>query len=170
VTLSGGEPTAQPDFSQAILQACKSLGIHSAIETSGACEWDSLAMLLPDTDLVYFDLKHVDPALHVKYTGKPNDHILENLTHLVKNHANVIVRIPLIPGYNDDDDHMRRLAAYLSSLNQKLELELIPYHRLGVLKYQGLGRNYSFNHAAAVEKEALMEREEFLQSLGMRIF
>jgi pyruvate formate lyase activating enzyme len=170
VTLSGGEPTAQPEFSQAILQACNSHGIDTAIETSGACEWNSLARLLPSTDLVFFDLKHINSDLHMKHTGKTNDQILVNLKHLVNHHHNVVVRVPLIPGFSDDDEYLRLLAAYLSSLDQKLELELIPYHRLGVSKYQQLGRKYSMNDAAAVEKEALIDREGFLQSLGMRIF
>ena len=169
VTLSGGEPTAQPEFSHAILEACRSLDIHTTIETSGACDWESLGQLLPSTDLVYYDLKQINPTLHDQYTGISNTRILENLGRLVSNHDNIIVRLPLIPGYNDDDDHMLELASYLASLDSHLKLELIPYHQLGCSKYVRLGRTYSLEDVASVEPERRVEREQFLQSHGVKI-
>ena len=169
VTLSGGEPTAQPEFSHAILEACKTLSIHTVIETSGFCDWDSLGLLLHCTDLIYFDLKQINSTLHGQYTGKSNERILENLRRLVISHDNIIVRFPLIPGYNDDDDQLLDVASYLASIDPHLKLELIPFHQLGCSKYVRLGRTYALEGTAPIALDRRVEREQFLQSHGVNI-
>ncbi len=169
ITLSGGEPTAQPEFSRAILRSCQDLGIHTAIETCGACEWELLDQLLPFSDRVYFDLKHLDTKLHTRFTQAGNRQILENLSLLIQHHTDLVIRMPLIPGFNDDDDHLISLASHLTGFNPQPELELIPYHRLGSGKYFRLGRRYAFEDSAAIEPEILFERQQFLRAQGVRI-
>lgn len=169
VTLSGGEPTAQADFARAILEGCKRLGIHTVVETSGMCPWESLASLLPGTDLIYFDVKHLDPLAHERHTGKPNARILANLKHLVVEPVETIVRLPLVPGFNDDDDHLSLLAAFITTLERRLAIQLIPFHQLGSAKYQRLGRSYALRSLRPVDQEQLDERKEFLRSFGATV-
>jgi pyruvate formate lyase activating enzyme len=169
VTLSGGEPTSQTDFSNSILEACKEHGIHTTIETCGACEWEQLAQLLPFTDLIYFDVKHLDPAQHLNFTGAPNEQILANLARLIQLQNDLVIRLPLIPGYNDNDEHLINMATFLKSLKPGLPLELIPYHRLGNEKYARLGQTYPFEGVPPTKPEQLEEREQFLQTLGLEL-
>lgn len=169
VTLSGGEPTRQADFSKSLLANCQSQGIHTAIETSGYCIWDKLEQLHPHCDLIYFDLKHLDAALHREFTGQSNDAILENFERLVKVHPNVVVRLPLVPGYNDDDEHLLHLTSYLASIQADLMVELIPYHKLGCSKYERLGREYLLPTIPTVNDGHLAERHRFLQTHGLHL-
>jgi pyruvate formate lyase activating enzyme len=169
VTLSGGEPALQPLFSEAILAGSKTLGINTAIETCGGSTWEALETLLPYCDLVYFDIKHLDPHRHKAYTGSSNGHILRNFERTIASQADVVVRLPLIPGFNDSNDHMIRFATYLKAINPELECELIPYHRLGISKYKNLGRDCLLEDLPAVEPAYLVNRSDFLISQGLNI-
>jgi pyruvate formate lyase activating enzyme len=102
MTLTGGEPTMQPEFAEALLRLAKNEGLHTAIETCGAVRWDNISRLLPHLDLVLFDVKHVDPIVHRKFTGASNAVILENLRRTTGTGANLAVRVPLIPEFNAD--------------------------------------------------------------------
>jgi pyruvate formate lyase activating enzyme len=169
VTLSGGEPTLQPQFSEAILRGCKSRGIHTAIETCGACPWAELEAILPYCDLVYFDVKDLDPQRHQEFTGRSNELILSNLEQILRFKEKVIVRIPIIPGINDSEEHIAQVADYIQSLDSRLECELIPYHRLGIAKYKNLGRTYQMGKLQPVSRAYLEKQKMLLSSFGISV-
>ncbi len=139
VTLTGGEVTAQPDFAAAILDGCRSAGIHSAIETSGACSWDRLERLADRADLVLYDLKLIDPAQHRRWCGTDNAAILDNARRLAG--RDVQVRVPLIPGITDTPANLDAIFAFMrqASLGRAA---LLPYNPSAGAKYEWLGLPY----------------------------
>jgi pyruvate formate lyase activating enzyme len=141
VTLSGGEPVAQPAFAAALLAACREQGIRTAIETCGFAQPETFRSVALSADLVLFDLKLVDAAKHQRYTGASNRLILANLEDLVARGRPVTVRIPVVPGINDTAEDIAAFADYLGRLHPT-EVNLLPYHRIGADKYRRLGRNY----------------------------
>jgi pyruvate formate lyase activating enzyme len=165
VTLSGGEPALQPEFSRAILVACQTEGIHTAIETAGNCAWDDLAMLLPATDLVMMDLKHMDAAKHRAATGVSNERILENARRLAASDKPLIFRIPIVPTVNDTPEEVAAIACFVRELGslraaggndgQSLSLELLMFHRLASDKYTSLGLIYRARDLVAPTKEQM---------------
>ena len=156
VTLSGGEPLLQPEFCRAILRACARRGLHTALDTAGHAPQESLAQLLPFLDLVLYDLKLADPVLHRRWTGSDNRRVIENL-HFLDGQVRLWLRVPLIPGVNDDDAAIEALAALCRGLRLE-RIVLLPYHRFGSGKYLALGRPYELEglgamtaaHAAAI--------------------
>lgn len=138
ITISGGEPLFQPTFCLQLLEAAKSAGIHTAIETSGYAKKEILQATLPYTDLFLFDYKISDPLLHKKWTGTDNQIILENLRMLVSENKSVLLRCPLIPGINDDIKHLRAITRLCKALS--LKAKIMPYHNMGIRKEQQLGR------------------------------
>ena len=118
VTLTGGEPLFQPEFSRELLKACKKLEIHTAIETSGFSNWQQLDSLLPYLDLIFYDFKHIDPKLHLNYTGVSNEKILKNLKNLNNKFTSgdIIVRIPFIPGFNSKDGTQKQMFKFINNL------------------------------------------------------
>lgn len=147
LTLTGGEATMQPAFAEALLRLARAEGIHTALETSGHTQWPVFERLLPHLDLLLYDVKHVDSALHRHYTGLDNALILENLRRIADLPApKIIVRVPVIPGFNADESSLSAIAAFVLSLGQRVsEINLLPYHALGKSKYQALGRDYPWD-------------------------
>jgi pyruvate formate lyase activating enzyme len=144
VTLSGGEPTMQPEFSRAILKACKNQGIHTAMETCADTDAKILMSILKHLDLLYIDIKHMTPSTHCDLTGKENLRILKTIKDVAEN-ANgmpVIIRIPVIPGINDSDDNMVNTAEFVRRMKAIKKIELLPYHKLGLADYIALSRGY----------------------------
>jgi pyruvate formate lyase activating enzyme len=133
VTLSGGEPLAQPEFSIQILSQCKSSGIHAAIDTCGHAPWETVEGVLKVVDLVLYDLKHMDPIEHRKITGVSNALVLENLKRIYHEpHVALAIRIPVIPGFNDTPENMEATASFIvKDLDASVPVHLLPYHRLG---------------------------------------
>lgn len=142
VTFSGGEPLMQSAFLIEMLMACKENGLHTAIETTGLTDTDRLLDAAALLDLIFYDVKHMDDKTHRDITGVSNEKILANLAALAKIHANIVVRIPVIPGINDSTENLRKTADYAASLNIPT-IELLPYHNLGEVKYGQLGREYA---------------------------
>ena len=142
VTLSGGEPLAHPAFTAELLALCKAAGIHTAIETSGFAGEKALAQVLPHCDLVLFDIKETDAKRHADYTGVPLAPILENLHRIDDAGISTVLRLPLIPGWNDREDHLQQAKALARGLKHCTGLEIMPYHKLGAYKYDLLGRSY----------------------------
>ena len=140
VTFSGGEPLAQFDFLFALLTACRKAGLHTALDTSGHAPWNSLRKTIPLVDLYLYDLKLMDERRHQQWTGVSNVDILANLKRLSKMGKKILVRIPLIPGVNDDEQNLRQTAGFLASLETKPAVELLPYHNIAAGKLAGLGR------------------------------
>jgi pyruvate formate lyase activating enzyme len=139
ITLSGGEAAFQPEFSLAILKECRKLGLHTLVETCGYASWEVLESVLEYVDLVLFDIKHIDPEMHKKGTGMTNDIILKNAVKTAQ-YKPMKVRVPLIPDYNDSEHDIREIAAFVASLPNRIEMELLAYNPLGEGKYAQLGR------------------------------
>ena len=164
VTFSGGECMLQLDFLCEILEKCKSAGIHTAVDTAGNVPWKSFEKILPFTDLFLYDIKAFGAELHRKGTGVSNELILENLKNL-SGRADIIVRIPVIGGYNDNDEEIRQIADFLKQI-KIIKAELLPYHAMGEHKYTALGRNTeSFN----VPNKNFMNRSRQLLSHNHKI-
>ena len=139
VTLTGGEVTSQADFAEAVLAGCRSQGIHTAIETSGACAWSDLNRLLHHTDLVLYDVKLIDDAEHRRWTGASNRQVLENAAKL-SSHT-VQVRVPLIPGITDTEWNLQSMFAFLNSVGLA-SLAFLPHNPAAAAKYEWLGQEY----------------------------
>ena len=139
LTISGGEPLAQPDFSLALLRLAKEAGLHTALDTSGFAETDVLERFLPLVDLFLYDLKESDPARHLAFTGQPLEPILRNLRFLDERGAALTIRAPLIPGYNDRPEHRAAVEKLAKSLAHLRELEFLEPDRFGEEKAKWLG-------------------------------
>ncbi|UCD96898.1 MAG: glycyl-radical enzyme activating protein [Candidatus Bathyarchaeota archaeon] len=138
VTFSGGEPLMQPLFLNDLAEACKDTGMHTTLDTCGYAEPESLQGISRHIDLFLYDLKMVDDEKHVRFTGVSNSLILENLRTLSRSGENVIVRYPLIPTVNDNDEDISKLADFVSTLKGVKEVHVLPYHRSWVTKSKGL--------------------------------
>ena len=138
VTFSGGECMLRIDFLEKILKKCKSAGVHSAVDTAGNVPFEYFEKIMPYTDIFLYDIKAFSDDLHIEGTGVSNKRILENLKKLsAVFKGDIIIRIPVIPGYNDSEDEMKKISDFAKTLNVK-ETELMPYHKLGEHKYEAL--------------------------------
>ncbi len=142
ITLSGGECMAQPDFSEALLRACHEYGFNTAIETTAFANRDVVARLIPHVDYFLMDIKHMDSTKHEKFTGRPNEQILQNAKFIAENANSLTIRVPTVPTFNATPDEISAIARFASSLPNVRELHLLPYHRLGQDKYARLNRPY----------------------------
>lgn len=139
LTLSGGEPMLQADFLEGFLPLLKDGGIHVALETCGHFPWADMERIAPFLDLIYFDLKHMDPALHESYTTRGNGLILDNFRRLAASFSRVQPRMPVVPGINDGEENIRAVAAFLHECAVET-IHCLPYHRLGEAKLGRIGR------------------------------
>ncbi len=158
VTLSGGEAMAQPDFSEAIFRACHDYGFNTAIETTAFADRSVVARLIPHIDHILMDIKHMDSEKHKAYTTQPNEKILENARFIAERASHMIIRVPVVPGFNDTPDEIAAIARFANTLYGVRELHLLPYHRLGQDKYAGIGRTYTLT-------EILPPSNEHMQAL-----
>jgi pyruvate formate lyase activating enzyme len=168
VTLSGGEPLHQPAFTRALLRAGRLSGLHTAMETSGYADWETLQGVLPDLDLLLYDVKHTDARKHEALTGVTNEGIVENLRRAVRTGVSTIIRIPVIPGVNDDESNLCGLARLLHEIGSIRQIDLLPYHRLGEATYARLGKEYPLALPLPSE-EHLQSLAEFLRSEGFTV-
>lgn len=169
VTFSGGEPLAQPEFLDALLQACGRQGWHRAVDTSGFASWDTLAGMAPHTDLFLFDLKHMDTQMHRRTTGVDNVLILDNARRLAGLGAAVQFRLPLIPGLNDDDDNIRGTGLFAASLPGVQGIDVLPYHATARAKYAKLGRPYPGDGIPPSDPTQVDRAVKILQDCGLRV-
>ncbi len=167
VTLSGGEVLSQAEFALALLRRCKDEGIHTCLDTSGHGDTAKLVSLLPYVDLVYFDVKHLDPEVHRTVTGHTNELILRNLASVVASGVDLVVRVPVIPGVNDSDEAVAAMAQHMASLAPEAKIHLLPYHRLGSAKYVMLDREYPLGALAPLPPDALGGARGIVESYGM---
>jgi len=169
VTLSGGEPVSQPGFASTLLNALKAEGYHTALDTSGEAPWDSMEKVIADTDLILYDLKHMDPGIHEELTGASNARILDNLKRISELGKELVVRVPVIPGHNDSHDNFVAMGGFLENLRGIDVVELLPYHNLGVPKYIALGREYPLHGLEIPGPESLRVLAEVLEGRGQRV-
>ena len=155
VTVSGGEPLAQPGFLEALLASCKAGGFHTAIDTSGHAPGGDVERVLTYTDLVLLDIKSINPETYKTVTGVPIDRTLETLEICRKLGKKVWVRFVLVPGLTDDLDDMRRLAVFLKPYTNVERVNVIPFHKAGEYKWRDLKMDYELSDTPPPGKELL---------------
>ena len=168
MTLSGGEPLMQPEFSLAFLEALKREKIHTAFDTSCFGSQEVLKEALPLVDLFLVDFKHADPEVHRKLTGQSNERILENLRFLSEKGARIEIRIPFVPGCNDSVENLEATGRILGSLRGILCVKLLPYHALARTKYASLGMPDTMPQADSPDDDALHRAAAVLERFGLR--
>jgi glycyl-radical enzyme activating protein len=155
MTLSGGEPLFQFDFTLALCQEAQRRGLHTCIETSGFAAFAQFEQLMPFVDLFLYDYKETDPTRHREYTGVPREVIVENLLHLDRLGATTILRCPIVPGLNAREDHFTGIAALANRLDNLREVHLMPYHPLGKSKSERLGKTERMEETAFPESDTV---------------
>lgn len=168
VTFSGGEPLMQPEFLCALLQGCRQRGIHTTVDTCGHAQWQTLAKVSELADVFLYDIKHMDSSKHHEFTGVSNELILENLKQLSRIHNGINLRVPIIPGLNDDLENLLmtgRLAVDLGIT----QVHLLPYHSIGRDKYARVGEVYNLPEVQAPSPERMEQIARELRSLGLRV-
>jgi pyruvate formate lyase activating enzyme len=161
ITLTGGEVAMHTRFAAAVLTGCRALGIHTAIETSGACAWEALEPLVNESDLILYDLKLHDSEEHRRWTGLPNDDALANARLLPTERA--LVRIPLVPGITDTQGNLEGIFGFMADLGL-CRVSVLPYNPSAPAKYEWLGRSFPLGH---LEPQSPARRAE-IRSLGAR--
>ncbi len=169
VTFSGGEPLMQPNFLSALLTACHKEEIHTTVDTSGFANWNIFEQIRQNVDLFLYDLKHMNSARHREVTGVPNEVILENLRKLAEHGHKTLVRIPLIPGINDDEENLQASGKFLSSLPRLEGVELMGYHNIAQAKYEALGQEYKLPDTRLPTEEAIFHAAGVLRSHGLQV-
>jgi pyruvate formate lyase activating enzyme len=171
LTLSGGEPLAQPEFAAELLRRYKreEKGGHTAVETCGLVEWPVLAQVAVHVDLFLYDIKHMDPAEHLRLTGRDNRLILDNARRLAEAGHGLVIRLPLIAGVNDSRDNLEATAEFARSLPGVGRIDILPYHRLGEPKYLRLGKDYALEGEPSLSSERVTRAAEILEALGLEV-
>ena len=162
VTLSGGEPLMQPSFLIELLDACGELELHRTVDTSGYVDTETLLKAATRTDLFLYDLKHMDPEKHFLYTGVSNEIILTNLKRLSQHGAQIIIRFPVIPGINSDEENIDQTGVFVSSLPGVSEVNILPYHCAAEAKYENLGMK---NNAPGIKRPS----RDYLETIAKRL-
>ncbi len=168
LTLSGGEMLCQSDFALALLQAAKASAINTAVETTGFAPWETIEKLLPYIDTVLMDIKHIDSIKHKAFTTQPNERILENAVKIAENANKLIVRVPVIPTFNDTEAEIAAIAKFASSLKNVDEINLLPYHNFGKDKYEGLGREYLMGDIPSPTDAHMEKLKAVAESFGLK--
>jgi len=168
LTLSGGEPTMHADFSEALLAAAKQRSLHTCLDTNGFCSFETLKKVAAYADIVLFDLKHIDSVLHERETGVKNEIILENLSRLSETGAEIWVRIPVVPGFNDSMGFHQAAAGFLAGLSGGISrVDLLPFHNWCQDKYGWLGIDWKFTETEAFEPALLEILAEIYRKEGL---
>jgi len=168
ITISGGEPLMQIDFLNALLAECKKESIHTAIDTSGYAPRGAIEKIKDKVNLFLYDIKMMDDKKHRKYTGVSNKRILENFKILAENGSNLFIRIPIVPGINDDKDNVKETAEFIVSHGIK-HMCLLPYHRAGIEKYTSLGRDYMLKKMETPSDQKLSLVKEVFEAFGLSV-
>ncbi len=168
ITLSGGEPLYQPEFALELLKLSKENGLHTCLETSGFTGYKNLERMIPYTDLFLYDWKETKENLHKKFTGFSNNLIHENLLKLDKAGAKTILRCPVIPKYNDREQHYIGIAELSKKLANIVEINLLPYHTLGSSKCESIGRAYPLSSLPSLSDEEKKKRTNIIQRITDR--
>jgi len=169
VTFSGGEPLMQPEALLRLLKECGILGIHRAVDTTGFADPDALRKVAKETDLFLFDLKFMDCTKHKKYTGVCNDKIMSNLQMLAKEGSMIIIRIPLIPGINDDDENINKTGLFVSALPGVKTIHLLPFHDFQKNKYRKFGMKYRAENIRLLENSRVSGAVTKLKKFGLSV-
>lgn len=169
VTFSGGEPLLQPRFLRELLVTCHAHEINTTVDTSGYAAWKTLDSVREYIDLFLFDLKVMPDDRHIQYTGVSNQVILRNIQRLSQRGAHILIRIPLIPGINDDEDNLRQSGSFLSTLPRILGVELISYHHLATAKYEALGLSFPLSETHSPNADEMQHSAVLLREFGLTV-
>lgn len=170
LTLSGGESLMQPDFASALMQAAHERGINTAMESTGLAPFQVIEeKILPHLDLYLMDIKHIDRDKHKFFTGVSNELILENARKIAASGQNLVIRVPVVPGFNATEVEILEIARFAASLPGVERLHLLPYHRLGMDKYAGLGRDYSLAGIQPPSNELMQKLMDAAGVTGLRV-
>jgi pyruvate formate lyase activating enzyme len=171
VTFSGGEPLLQFDFLLETLKACKAKGYHTAVDTSGYSSLQNYMAILPFTDLFLFDIKHLEEVRHIESTGVSNTGILENFKLITQSGKDVMVRIPIIPGINDDRKYLEILKKFLTDnrTNSIKRINLLPFHKTGASKYNKFNIPYRMKGIEPPDKERMQMLKDYFEDTGIKV-
>lgn len=169
VTLSGGEPTMQPEFCYELFEKCKNNSIHTAMETCGYTRWENLEKLLKVTDLFLYDFKLFDREKHKRWTGVDNKRIKENLERLVQAKKDIVIRIPLIPGVNDDSEEFGNILRYVKNLHSIKDIHIMPFHQVGSSKYDMVEVEYELKDLNEENQKKVEECERAAVEMGFKV-
>lgn len=167
ITFSGGEATSQVELLDELSKRLYDLGYSLDIETCGWFDFDRLLPILKRMDLIFMDLKHMDSAVHEKFTGVPNEKILGNMKRLGETGAKIVIRIPVIEGVNATEDNIRKSAMFVKEHLPMAKMELLPYHKFGFGKYEALGLPLPSETFEAPTKEKMERLFAILQEVGV---
>jgi len=169
VTFSGGEPLLQPDFLEALLKECIKRDINTVLDTSGYAPPNIVDRFCRKVDLFLYDIKIMDDSKHKKYTGMSNKLILKNAQRIVKNGSRLAVSLPIIPLINDDEENIEKTGEFLASLKNVEWVSLLPYHKIGVEKYENLGKPYRLDETQAPSSRKMGIIKEKLEVFGIEV-
>lgn len=170
ITFSGGEPLYQPEALAELLMQCKDHGLHTTVDTCGYTQWQNFKHILPYTDLFLYDLKVLDTEKHLAFTGVENDLIIENFRKLLGEHANVELRIPVVPGINNNMEEVRRFIHFLRDKESHIPMiHLLPYHRIAQNKYRKLNLENRMNLIEDNQGVDINEFRKELTSNGFKV-
>lgn len=171
VTFSGGEPMMQSEFLIEALKACSENGYHTAVDTSGYSSVENFRAVMPYTNLFLFDIKHFDDSKHIEYTGVSNIGILENLRMILKEGKDVMIRVPVIPGINDDPGNLHSLREMLIELkcDNLRKINLLPYHRIGMAKYRKFNIPFRMKDTEQPSHERMRYLKEYFLETGIPV-
>ncbi|MCF6169493.1 MAG: glycyl-radical enzyme activating protein [Bacteroidales bacterium] len=169
ITFSGGEPLLQFDFLMEVLKKCRQQEIHTCVDTTGFVAKEKMKATAELTDLFLFDLKQMDDELHRQYTGVSNRLILENLKILDAMGKEIWVRYPLIPGFNDDESQVFRMLDFLSRLQKKPPVQLLPYHKIGKHKYTRFGIDYKMKGVEEPSQKHIEKTKKYFEDAGFAV-
>ncbi|KEI09804.1 radical SAM protein [Clostridium sp. K25] len=167
VTLSGGEALLQPEFTIELLKQCKSLGWHTAIETAMYVSDEIVEKIVPYLDLILVDVKCMDSLRHKEFTGVDNEIILNNIRLSDRIAEEMIIRVPVIEGFNSDEKSIRDIAEFAKTLKKVKRIDLLPYHSYGENKYETIGRNYFLKNLKPPSNEKMNYFKKIVQDSGL---
>lgn len=170
LTVSGGEAMSQFPFLLALLRENRQRGLTSCLDTTGYARWERYEEILPFVDLFLYDLKHMDSDVHRTLTGVPNELILENAKRLAAGGAFLQIRIPIVPGYNDSEENLRATSAFCAEIASSVEVvQILPYHRLGMAKYERLQKKYELESIVPPTDDHMQWCKGLIESYGLPV-
>jgi pyruvate formate lyase activating enzyme len=168
VTLSGGEPLLNPDFALKLLRALKEGGISVGADACGHVPWASIEQMLPYIDFFLWDIKHMNSKRHEELTGVSNELILSNARSVSERNIPLYIRVPVIPGYNDSEENIRATCEFARGLSSVVEVDLLPLHHLGKVRYDSLNRGYLIADIPLIPDSLLQHMKRLIESHGLK--
>ncbi|PKQ60316.1 hypothetical protein BZG02_19890 [Labilibaculum filiforme] len=169
VTFSGGEPLLQIDFLDAMLKECRLMDLHTVVDTSGFAPKKHFERIIDSVNLFLFDVKHMDDGEHQKLTGVSNKQILENLKYLIEKGKKLMIRYPMIPGFNDSKENILKMMEFLADWTSQLEIHILPYHRIGRDKYARFHKENRMPDIPSLQEEDARWAKELFEKAGFTV-